>query len=126
MRINGKKVNLAILLVFPWPSTLMHSMVYMTAKDAEEAGKIVRHLVEAGLVACGNIFPISSVYRWAGEVREEPEAAVIMKTRASLVERVVEEVRALHSYEVPCVVSYPMGPGLKSYLTWIDESTSSG
>lgn len=103
----------------------MHSMVYMTAGSQDEARRIVRHLVEAGLVACGNIFPIHSIYRWEGEVQEEAEVAVIMKTRSLLVDRIIQEVRKLHSYEVPCVVSYAMEAGLQSYLAWIDESTSS-
>jgi periplasmic divalent cation tolerance protein len=101
-------------------------MVYMTAGDEEEARRIVHHLVETGLVACGNIFPIRSIYRWKGDVQEEAEAAVIMKTRSELVEMVIQEVRRLHSYEVPCVVSYAMEAGLPSYLSWIDEATSSG
>ncbi|MFQ5837764.1 MAG: divalent-cation tolerance protein CutA [Thermoplasmata archaeon] len=104
----------------------MHSMVYVTTKDEEEARRIVRHLVSQGLVACGNIFPIQSIYSWRGEVQEEEEIAIIMKTRTSLVERVIEEVGKAHSYEVPCAVSYPMGRGLASYLAWIDESTSRG
>jgi periplasmic divalent cation tolerance protein len=99
-------------------------MVYMTVSDEEEALRIVHNLVKEGLVACGNIFPIRSVYRWKGEVQDEREVAVIMKTRASLVERVIREVRELHTYDVPCIVAYRMETGLGSYLSWIDESTS--
>ncbi len=104
----------------------MHSMVYMTAGDEEEAKAIVRSLVEDGLVACGNVFPIRSIYRWEGETREETEAGAIMKTRSSLVERVKEEIQRLHSYEVPCVAVYTMDSGLPAYLAWVDESTSPG
>ncbi len=52
------------------------------------------------------------------------EVAVIMKTRSSLVERAISEVKGMHSYEVPCVVSYGMEKGLESYLAWIEDSTS--
>lgn len=103
----------------------MYSMVYMTAGDREEAGRIVRALVEARLVACGNILPIESIYRWRGKLVEESEVAVIMKTKKDLVQRALEEIRRLHSYEVPCAVAYPMETGLDSYLAWIEETTSS-
>lgn len=103
----------------------MYSMVYMTTGDEAEARRIVRHLVEEGLVACGNIFPIRSIYRWQGQLQEESEVAVIMKTMGSLVEKAVSEIRRLHSYDVPCIVSYAVETGLESYLSWIEESTSS-
>lgn len=106
------------------PSVPMYSMVYMTVGSEEEAAIIVGRLVEAGLVACGNIFRIRSIYRWKERTQDEPEAAVIMKTRTSLVEKVREEIRGLHSYEVPCIASYSMESGLPEYLAWVDEVTS--
>jgi periplasmic divalent cation tolerance protein len=99
-------------------------MVYLTAPDEAGALSLVRHLVERGLAACGNVFPVRSVYRWKGEVVEEEEAVAILKTRRELVDRVVAEIRDRHPSEVPCVVSYPMGAGLPDYLAWIDEATS--
>lgn len=104
----------------------MYAMLYMTASSDEEARSIVHHLVEERLVACGNIFPIQSVYRWKGDVREEREVAVIMKTRRELVERAIAAAREAHSYEVPCVVAYAMETGSEDYLRWIDASTSGG
>lgn len=102
----------------------MYAMVYMTVPDETEARALVRHLVEEGLVACGNIFPIHSIYRWQGEVQQEPEIAVIMKTRRPLVERALEEIRRRHSHDVPCAVAYAMDAGLEDYLRWIDGVTS--
>ncbi len=102
----------------------MYAMLYMTAGSEEEARRLVRHLVDERLVACGNIFPIRSIYRWEGQVTEEAEAAVIMKTRTSLVPRAMEELQRLHSYDVPCVVSYAMERGLEPYLAWVDDVTS--
>lgn len=106
------------------PSALMYSMIYTTVGSEEEAVMIVERLVEVGLVACGNIFRIRSIFRWEGRTQDEPEVAVIMKTRASLVERVRDEIRRLHSYEVPCIASYSMEGGLPEYLAWVDEVTS--
>lgn len=98
-------------------------MVYVTAKDMSEASKIARHLLEKRLVACANIFNVHSIYPWWGKVEEADEAAIIMKTRSSMVDDVIREVRKVHSYEVPCIVSYKMEKGFKGYLDWIVSET---
>ncbi len=118
---SGRPATLMYLSRHP---SFMYSMLYMTAEDKEAARRLVKHLVEARLVACGNIFPIHSIYRWKGKLEEASEVAVIMKTKGALVERAIEEVHRLHAYEVPCVVSYAMERGLPRYLGWIEESTS--
>lgn len=93
------------------------------AKDEAEAKKLTRFLVEEKLVACVNYFPVDSVYRWKGNIEEAKEVAMIAKTRAELVDRVIEQVKQLHSYEVPCVVSWNIDMGNPDYLEWIREST---
>jgi periplasmic divalent cation tolerance protein len=99
------------------------AMLYVTARDEEEGTKIAQGLIEKRLVACANMFPVKSLYRWKGEVVEEAEVALIMKTRAELIPRAIDEVRLNHSYEVPCVVSYPMGEALPAYTQWIEAET---
>jgi periplasmic divalent cation tolerance protein len=49
--------------------------------------------------------------------------ALITKTKAELVDQVVQRVRQLHSYEIPCVVSWVIEKGNPDYLAWIGEST---
>jgi periplasmic divalent cation tolerance protein len=100
-----------------------HSIVYVTVGSKREAEKIGSKLVEERLIACANIFPVSSVYRWKGKVERAREVALIAKTRRPLVKRVVERIRELHSYEIPCIVSFNIERGLKEFLGWIDEST---
>lgn len=99
-------------------------MLYMTAANADDAARIGRALVEERLVACVNIIgPIRSIYRWKGEVHDDPEVAFIAKTRAGLVEAATARVRALHSYECPCVVAMPFVGGNPAFLQWIGDET---
>lgn len=100
-----------------------YSMVYVTVKEMNEASKIARLLVEKRLIACANMFTIRSVYPWWGKVEEGEEVAMIMKTRSSLVDDVIKEIRKVHTYEVPCIVSYKMEKGLQGYLDWIESET---
>ena len=97
--------------------------VFITVKDAAEARNIGRKLVEEKLIACANYFPINSIYRWKGDIEESGEFAIIAKTRAALAERLIQRVKQLHSYEVPCVVTWDIEEGNPDYLKWILEST---
>ncbi len=100
------------------------SLVFVTVGNAEEVSRIARTLVEEKLVACVNIIPgIRSVYWWKGEICTEDECLLSMKTRDSLLEALRDRVVELHSYEVPEIVSFPIGQGLPAYLEWIVDST---
>ncbi len=101
-----------------------HAMAYVTAPDLETARSIARTVVQRRLAACANLWPIESMYRWKGKVEETNEVVIVFKTRAALLEKLIAAVRASHPYEVPCIVSYPMGPALREYLDWIDEETA--
>jgi periplasmic divalent cation tolerance protein len=100
--------------------------VYITAEHVAEARTISRTLVEERLAACANILEGRlSVYRWKGEIQEEREAVILIKTRQDLVEALTERVRALHSYETPCVVSMPINGGNDAFVEWIHAETTS-
>lgn len=85
---------------------------------------IARTLLEENLIACANVLPgMTSHYRWQGEVRQDPEVAVLLKTRTDLADRVTERVKALHSYDCPCIVVWPIAGGNADFLTWIGEES---
>lgn len=103
---------------------MAEAVVYITAPNMEEAGRIAEKLVNERLCACVNIIPeIKSVYWWNGAVQNEPETALIAKTRESLVLKVIETVKAMHSYEVPAVVSWPISRGNPDFMSWIRDVT---
>ncbi|MDP2729898.1 MAG: divalent-cation tolerance protein CutA [Dehalococcoidales bacterium] len=102
---------------------MQYCSIYITTGDEDEARRIGKTLVEEKLAACVNILPIKSIYRWEDDIVEEGEFAMFIKTRAGLAERVIERAKELHSYEVPCIVSFPIEKGNPDYLKWIDEST---
>ncbi len=100
------------------------SVVLVTVGDSEEALTIARTLVEEKLVACVQIIPgIRSIYRWKGEVCDEKEKLLLMKTRSALFPALQDRIRQLHSYELPEIVSFPIAAGLPDYLNWVIENT---
>lgn len=97
--------------------------VYAVFADAEEAERIGRAVVEDRLAACMNLIsPIRSIYRWKGAVETAEEVSAIFKTSEGQVDALMTRIAGLHSYEVPCVVAWPIEKVLGSYADWVDES----
>jgi periplasmic divalent cation tolerance protein len=94
-----------------------------TCPDKEMAKTIAGLLVERRLAACGQMFPIESIYIWQDELHDEPEIMLYIKTRTELFEKVAEAIKANHPYEVPEIVQLPIMDALPSYLRWIDQHT---
>jgi periplasmic divalent cation tolerance protein len=101
-------------------------VVLMTAPSADKAAEIARTLVEEQLAACGNVLPtVRSIYRWEGKVHDEPEALLILKTRANLFEALRARIVALHPYQVPEVLRLDVAEGHLPYLQWIGQNVRS-
>ena len=98
---------------------------YVTAPSREEALAIGRTVVTERLAACANVLDgMASVYWWRGTLEQAREAVLILKTRAELLERLCARIKALHSYECPCVVALPIAAGNPDYLDWIAAETA--
>ena len=67
--------------------------------------------------------PITPTYRWRGEVRQDEEYLVLVKTVRGRLDDLVRLVRKVHSYEMPEVVAVPIDGGLADYLTWVTDET---
>jgi periplasmic divalent cation tolerance protein len=100
-------------------------VVFVTAPDPDTAAVIGRTLVEERLIACANIVPgIRSIYRWEGQVADDPEVLLVLKTRASRCAAVAARVKALHPYALPEVVALPVVDGSEAYLDWVLAESS--
>ena len=93
--------------------------VYITCKDKKEARKISMHLIKNKLVACTNSFPIESSYVWKGKIVEETEYVILAKTIKKNYSKVQEEVKKVHSYEVPCICLLESTDN-KEYSKWMN------
>jgi periplasmic divalent cation tolerance protein len=100
-----------------------HCLVLITCGESAEASEIARHVVESGLAAGVQIVPIESIYRWGGEIVEDREWLLLVKTRRDRFEEIESVVNDMHSYEVPPVLMIAMDAGSHPYLDWIAENT---
>lgn len=97
--------------------------IYAVFANSEEADRIGRTIIEERLAACINILPpMRSIYRWKGEIQTADEVAAIFKTHHWRSDALIERVGELHSYDVPCIVAWPIEKIVGSYADWVEDS----
>ncbi|MCH8003033.1 MAG: divalent-cation tolerance protein CutA [Nanoarchaeota archaeon] len=96
------------------------TLIYITCKDEKEAVKISKHLLEKRLIACSNMYPIRSMYRWQGKIQDEKEFVLMAKTKEKNYGKIKEEVKKIHSYDVPCILKIDAEAN-ESYNKWVNE-----
>ena len=90
--------------------------------NIEEGKKIARSLVESRLAACVQIIKdISSVYRWKGEIQEDDEHLLLIKTTEDKSESLIQKINTIHSYSVPECIGFKVEKGSQKYLNWIKD-----
>lgn len=104
-----------------------HVVVLITTATVDEAHRIADALVSDRKAACVNIVPrVHSRFRWQGNIESEDEALLVVKTRAALLDGLIELVKGNHSYEAPEIIALPIIGGNQDYIAWLDDETSSG
>ena len=98
-------------------------MVQTTVAGQTQAEALARLIVEARLGACVQLQSISSFYRWQGEVRDEAEFLLQIKTRQACYPALEAFIRAHHGYETPEIVQLPIMTGSAAFLQWLHAET---
>lgn len=99
--------------------------VLVTAPDREVGARLARALVGEGLAACVNLVPgVTSVYRWQGEVCEDAEVLLVVKTTAARLDPLRARVLELHPYEVPELVALAPAAVEARYLAWLQAAAA--
>lgn len=96
-------------------------LIYVTCKDLEEAKKISKVLLEKRSVACTNFFPVSSMYWWDKSVKLDSEFALVLKTVKEKFKDIEKEIKKVHSYECPCIVSLNVEEASKDFLEYVKK-----
>jgi len=101
------------------------NVIVTTTTDSESAAReLAAVVVRARLGACAQLIgPITSVFRWDGEVQTEQEWRVEVKAPADRSEALIEQLRRNHSYDVPEIITSPITGGNPAYLTWLTDET---
>ena len=96
--------------------------VFTTVEKKEDAEKIARTLIEKRLAACIQITgPITSTYRWKGNVETQEEWLCIIKSRKILYNEIERAIKEIHPYETPEIIATSIVTGSKEYMEWLDN-----
>lgn len=99
--------------------------VVLTNCPPGRASQIARELIEARLAACVNrIDGVTSTYWWEGEVVEDQESTLLIKTTASAHAALVDRLRRVHPYDVPEIVTLRPEDVLAAYGEWALGATT--
>lgn len=103
------------------PDTLADCVIVLVTIPADsEAEAFAEDLISTGVAACVNLLaPMQSIYRWEGEIQNETERQMLIKTTSASVPALWQRVRDLHSYDVPEFLVLPVIDGNEAYLKWI-------
>lgn len=94
--------------------------IFTTTDKKEIADKIALSLVEKKLAQCVQIFgPVESTYRWKGRIERTSEWLCIIKTKKANYKKIENEIKKIHTYEVPEIIAIPIITGSNEYLKWL-------
>ncbi len=96
--------------------------VLTTIDDADLASNLARELVSRKLAACVQVSPIRSIYRWQGEVQEDSEFRLLIKTTSAKYPEVEALIRELHSYELPAISAFDLTHASEAFADWVETS----
>ncbi|NSX83015.1 divalent cation tolerance protein CutA [Wolbachia endosymbiont of Atemnus politus] len=97
-------------------------LIYTTFASLKEAKTVSEELLNEKSIACVNIFPeVNSLYLWEGKINSSCEIVAIMKSRNDQVDKVVEKIEAVHSYDQPAVIIIPIEKTNKSFTNWVNN-----
>jgi periplasmic divalent cation tolerance protein len=97
-------------------------VVYVTCKEKEEAHLIGKKLLQKKLCYCINIVPsILSMYRWEGEIKQSQETLLLVKIDDSHYEKVEQEIKKMHSYDLPAIFTLSVPYVEPAYHQWLQQ-----
>ena len=99
-------------------------IVFCTIDSADAARDLARKLVRERLAACVNIIGnVTSVYKWEDRIEEDAELLLVIKTRDSRLQDLMDRVAELHPYDVPEILCWRVEKGSRAYLDWVLAET---
>ncbi len=96
-------------------------IIYSTYPDRKSLERILKELVGKGIVKCANYWKIKSQYIWKKKLQKTEEYACILKVSEENFDVAVKELRKLHPYEVPAIISFDCDFVNEEFLSWIRE-----
>ena len=97
-------------------------IVLTTHPDLAGAKVLTKTLLQEKLIACATLGNgMQSLYVWDGEIQEDAEVQLLLKTDLDQFEALEARVKELHPYDVPELLAIEVTTGSAEYLQWIQD-----
>ena len=101
------------------------AMIMTTVANEKDADRLARSLVDQCLAACVQIDgPVTSYYRWAGEIQKSTEFRLIIKTSCQSWPALKEKLAKLHPYDEPEIIFIVINDASDGYRFWVNDQTT--
>ena len=101
-------------------------VIYCTVPNKKLAKEITKVLMKHKLAACVSMVEnVKSIFSWDGEICEEKEILMMIKTRRSNYGKIKLVIEDIHSYSVPEIIALPIVDCSEDYLKWLAKETVS-
>ncbi len=100
-------------------------LIYTTVDSIKTAETLAHGLLDQQLIACANMLPaMQSIYRWEGNIMQEQETVILLKTAQTKCQDVISYLRKHHPYECPSILELPVIGGNPDFFTWIMQEVA--
>ena len=101
-------------------------VIYCTVPNKKLAKNITKLIMRHKLAACVSLIDgVQSTFSWDGEICEEKEVLMMIKTRRANYGKIKLVIEDMHTYSVPEVVALPIVDCSEDYLKWLVKETES-
>ena len=97
-------------------------LVFTTFANEADAERVTRALLDERLIACANLLPARSLYRWKEKIEDQREIVTLMKTRKQDWTVLLSRLHELHPYETPECIAVRVAAGAPRYMAWLEEA----
>ena len=100
-------------------------VVFIGSVNSEESRKISRALLERRQAGCVTTMPGGhSEFWWRDKLESAETELLVVKTKESLLQQIIDTVKEFSSDEVPEVIALPIAGGNRDYLDWLNSETA--
>lgn len=96
-------------------------IIQTTYPSLAKAKKVAKNLLAHKLAACVQFSKITSVYSWKGELQNNKEVLVSIKTLDDFYEPVKKLILATHDYKTPELIVLKVEKASEEYSDWVNE-----
>ena len=101
------------------------ALVMTTVSNQDDATRLAQALVDQCQAACVQIDgPVTSYYRWAGEVQTSTEFRLMIKTTCKVWVDLKSKLAKLHPYDEPEIIYTVIDDASDGYRSWVNDQTS--